>query len=416
MSQRTLSVFEHQTVRAGVEVTQAELDALGRFHDRTKGAHFSLGHRSVRFTEHVGYVQVGSLAIEILPKADRNAPGDVPRWRSALLRMLEVALGTKLHTPDDAAQATTRSSLVELIARKLVHGVEGLLHTGLVKGYRDDVSNGPVYRGRLQVVENIRHNAARADRFFVRHGTYDVDVPANRVLKAALDALTIAPLRSSTRTRVAACALSFHDVSPAGELRSDLARIPRGRQYVRYDQPLRLARLVLEQHAPDLRTGQSEVFAILFDMNAVWEAYVTALFRRALGGSADVSAQESKPLWGPRGRAARTVRPDILVRSPSGGVLLAADAKWKVPAHGSPADDDLKQMFAYNELFAAPQALLVYPRAEASGPALRGPFAARAHGCATVHLDLFHDGRWNPDHAAATLRAAIDGRGSPAAG
>ena len=54
-----------------------------------------------------------------------------------------------------------------------------------------------------------------------------------------------------------------------------------GRSTARYRDALVLARLILEQKAPELRTGTHHVFALLFDMNALWERYVGWLFRRA---------------------------------------------------------------------------------------------------------------------------------------
>ena len=152
--------------------------------------------------------------------------------------------------------------------------------------------------------------------------------------------------------------------------------------------------MLLEHRTPQLRHGASPVFAILFEMETLWERYVTWLFRKAAPPGVTVTAQHVEPFWLVSGRNARTVRPDLLVLDPAGRPLLVADAKWKVPDNG-PSMNDLRQMFTYNELLAAPRALLVYP-ATADSTALAGKFADCGHHCDTIHLDLFDLTGWSP--------------------
>lgn len=408
MTLTTLRVFEHQTVRVGERLealgggtgalSDADFDALVRFNDAKGGRFFSVGHRRIKLSHYVGYVQVGTLGLEILPKADQRAarPGDEGRWRQALLRMLEVASGVRLESPSAAAQSAARSSLLELVALRLVEVTTRLLHEGLAKGYRDDDANGAIFRGRLLVTQNIRENLARADRFYVRFQTYDRDIPVNRILAAAFDALFALPLGTSLAVRAAACRAAFPDVRPARLTPGLFERLPMTRATARYGEALTLARMILEQRAPELRPGHAPVLAILFDMNILWERYVAALFRRAAGPNLRVSTQEGRSFWEPDALPRRAVRPDLVVRSVAPErIALVADTKWKVPEGGAPSIDDLKQMFVYNELFGAPLAVLIYPSAGGAFAEQRGCFASRAHQCGAFHLGLFKAGEWS---------------------
>jgi len=106
--------------------------------------------------------------------------------------------------------------------------------------------------------------------------------------------------------------------------------------------------MILEQQAPDLLAGHEPVFALLFDMNVLWERFVAWLLRRACSAlpGLEVTTQVSHALFHTPGKPARTVRPDIVLRRPGTKVpVLVADSKWKVPDRGTPSDDDLKQMF-----------------------------------------------------------------------
>ncbi len=402
----TVEVFEHETLHVGrplrtidgreVRLTDRHFDDLVRFNDTHGGRFFKVGHRRISMTEHVGYVEVGNLAIEILPKADRTSEGRGTEraWRDVLLEMLSVASGLRLELPTSASQRTGRSSLLELVAARFVEEVNVLLHQGLAKGYRDDEQNGPTFRGRLVVAEHLRANIARGDRFYVRTQTYDPDTALNRILGAALDEVSELGMGPGIAARVAECRASFPDVREMRVTGETFDRVRLGRTTARYENALVLARMLLEHSGPQLRAGRSKVFALLFDMNVLWERYVVALFRRAARDGLEVSTQERHPFW--RGGVHRRgVRPDIVVRARAGKeVLLIADTKWKVIGDGPPGDDDLQQMFVYNELLGGGRAVLIYPGAGgASGGSARGDYVGRTHGCETVQLALVEAAR-----------------------
>jgi hypothetical protein len=74
----------------------------------------------------------------------------------------------------------------------------------------------------------------------------------------------------------------------------------------------------------------------------------------------------------------------------TGKVLLVGDTKWKLPSGGIPSDDDLKQMFVYNELYDCPDAVLLYPSAGSRREPRSGEFAIEEqHVCRTAFLGLF---------------------------
>lgn len=426
--QSSVELFEHETVRVGDalrvrrggprHLTDADHNTLARFNDAHGGRFFRLGHRSITTTQYVGYLEVGSLAIEILPKADR-APvhaGSAQVWRHGLLEMLSATMDLRLESPGAASQIAGRATLIELFVRRFVDEVERLVHEGLAKGYRDEEANGPTFRGKLLFPQHLRENLVRADRFHVRYSTFDRDIVVNRILREALDALLGLALSSGLAARAAACAASFPEVRGLRITSEVLNRVVLGRSTTRYRDALLLARMILEQRAPELRAGQVPVFAVLFDMNLLWERYVASLFRRAAGRRFEVSTQESRSLWREPGKPSRLVRPDLVVR-PHGEktVLLVADTKWKVAPDGVPSDEDLKQMFVYNELLGAPRAILLYP---STGAAIGrvGQYAERPrpHGCETMHLGVVAQHTWRGGQMVAQIEVLLQSLTDPA--
>jgi len=202
------------------------------------------------------------------------------------------------------------------------------------------------------------------------------------------------------------------DPGPGGVTSAALDRIRLTRATQRYEKALLYARMILEQRGPQLRAGRARVFALLFDLNALWERYIAVLLRRAAPPGLRVSAQERHLFWTPDGLGARRVRPDIVVRHSEGTPLLVIDTKWKVPSNGLPSDADLKQMFVYNELLIGARSVLLYPRITKSFDA-RGGFAAKAHDCEQRHVGLFEGSKWSTALVKAQL-AEILGELSPA--
>jgi 5-methylcytosine-specific restriction endonuclease McrBC regulatory subunit McrC len=112
----------------------------------------------------------------------------------------------------------------------------------------------------------------------------------------------------------------------------------------------------------------------------------------------------------------RRVRPDIVVRSlgphGAGHTLLVIDTKWKVPLNGLPSDDDLKQMFVYNELLAGSRSMLLYPATSRSFPT-RGAFANKPHTCEQRHIGLLEGAAWSTAKIKAQLAELLSALALP---
>jgi 5-methylcytosine-specific restriction enzyme subunit McrC len=411
---RTLEVFEHgklPVTASGDGLRPLEFDELVRFNDRYDGRYFEVGHKHLKATSYVGYVEVGDVAIEVLPKADKHARADAQVWREGLLEMLQVSLGLRLASVSDASQRLSRSRLLDLIAQAFVAEVSQLLREGLAKGYRTTQSNGVVFRGRLRMADHLRENLARADRFFVEYQTFDHQIPVNQVVAAALEALSWRALSPGVAAAVEGCLVRFPEVSTAGVTGATFDRIRLNRATERYAKALVYARMILAHQGPKLQSGGERVFALLFDMNALWERYVATLMRRAAPAGVRVVTQERHHFWVQDEHRVRRVKPDIVVRTDdeAATTLLVIDTKWKVPTKaGLPSDDDLQQMFVYNELLDSAHAVLLYPRTAAS-VAASGTYATTAHTCRQVYLGRFEDAAWRGDVIRAELAALLAG-------
>lgn len=380
MSRSTIRVYEHQRLRVGeLGLTEAHLDALDRSQKRLGDKFFEVGRRDVRFKQYVGYVQVGELGIEILPKIDRDM--SEPRCYALLLEMLRAARLIHLETPTPSQLDTHRAPLLDLFLVEFLREVEILLHQGLAKGYRVVRSNERAFRGRLCLREQLTENLVRQDRFFVEHQAYDFDNEHNRILAGALDVLRRVPLTRPVAARHARAASRFPTLTKVTIDAHTFDRLRYSRQTERYRRAIRFAEMILRRFSPRLRSGGDDVLSILFDMNALWETWVARMLASRLPPHLELQVQTSRRFF-ESSDGHRRLKPDLLVLDrATRRVRAALDTKWKRPSRGRPSDEDLRQMFAYNASFETDQAMLLYPSLEMRRTTSAGSFEPTGTRC-----------------------------------
>ena len=414
---KTAQVFEHGQLAIGQQgLTEKQFNALVRYNDRHGCMFFSVGYNRLHFGSYVGVIQVGDLAIEILPKTDREATGDKLKWRNALLDMLRQSGLLTIEAAPEADLHLRQSPLVDIYLYSFLSEVEQLAHAGLVKRYRMTEGNLFKLKGRIQFAQQLRRNLFHRERMFTAHQVYDRDNTFNRILKYALEIVGRIAIRPSLISRATASALWFEDVSDARITAETFERLTYDRNTERYRRAIQLARLIILNYSPDLRGGREHVVAILFDMNKLFERFIFVQLRRAQphysACGLRIAGQVSKRFW-----SFKTIRPDVVAEfnHSTGSNRVILDTKWKVPKDGQPADDDLKQMYAYNVHLGGQRSVLVYPLAGDHQVGTDQPYEQSAslptnhqHGCATFYINLFDEAdRLRKDIGKELIQKAI---------
>lgn len=414
---KPIQVFEHDRLLVGEQGFEAKhFEALVRYNDQHGCVFFKVGHRRIQFSSFVGVIQVGNLAIEILPKAEKGALVDKGKWQRALLQMLRQVGWLDVEAAPDADLHLRHSSLIDLYLAAFLGEVERLTHAGLVKKYRTTEANLYKLKGRILFRQHVSRNLLHRERMYTAHETYDRDNIFNRVLKCALGIVEQQAVRPALTARATALNLAFERVSDSRITPDTFERLVPSRNTERYRKAIQLARLIILNYSPDLRGGREHVVAILFDMNKLFERFILVHLRRAQGSFANhrlhIQGQQSKRFW-----ASKNIRPDVVVNFDQRRVII--DAKWKMPKHDLPDDDDLKQMYVYNLHFGGHRSILLYPRAGPEQNEQRQPFAVsdsppdglpvvRPHECATHYVDLFGgDQRLRPDIGKQLIERVI---------
>ena len=364
---RLIRIFEYDRLKLGqvvgnVTFESRDLEALQRIHV-DQNAYFDLIHHGVRFKNYVGVLHLSHLTIEILPKADNHPDASEDckdGWRNLLIDMLRISGLSKVGSVSKAHQRLRNNTLLELYLRHFLDECDEVLRRGMVKTYRRQRGNIGALKGQLVFATHVRQNITRRDLFFTEHQVYDHGHLANHVLHAALKVVDRIALNDELRSTTRKLLLRFPEMPKTPLIRaSTFEKLSEGRKLEHYRNALGLAKLILLNFSPDLRRGEDDVLAILFDMNLLWERFIYRILQRDLGDSGyKVSYQNTKQFWN-----TRLIKPDLVLTTPQGEHVVI-DTKWKLIRNGQPSDADLKQMFVYNLYWKTDRSVLLYPGKE----------------------------------------------------
>lgn len=354
---RLLQRYERELIEVGYDgFEQKHFDALVLWNQRHGNRFFVAEHQRLRCRQFVGVVQVGSLTIEILPKADRDAcEADKGRWHNALLTMLQKVHGLRLHQTDEADLNLRRINLMDLFLDLYVKEVRALVHAGLIKKYHSQRSNQTALKGRLDFSRHLRMNMVHRERFAVVHQVYDTGHLLHSILKEALDIVERVCTNAGIVGRAQDIHWAFEHVPERKITPATFDRLHLDRKTASYATALQLAKLIVLNYNPDMRSAHEPVLSILFDMEKLWEKFIHRLLSAHCPEGWSISEQDEEHFW-----EQRTIRPDFTFMY-EGRVQLIGDTKWKVPDDDEPSLEDLRQMFTYNVRFASERSVLLYP-------------------------------------------------------
>ena len=368
---RIIQVFEFEKLTLhedwrGRYLEQKELDKLYEYNDKNDNVYFTGIREGVKFKNYVGVIQIGGLTIEILPKTDKNVSedSDFSAWHGALLNMLKVCKHINVNSVSEASLKRKNNSILDLYFEMYLDEVQSLLRAGLVKKYRSDSSNVFALKGRLDFNKNIQKNLIHQERFFTQHQVYDYENLVNQIILKGLTILGSLTYNSQLKDKISRLRVSFPEIKEISIQKYHFDKVKENRKTVAYTRALQIAKMIILNYSPDIRSGQENMLTLLFDMNKLWEEYVYRMLLRTKDDNLTVSFQNKQVFW-----EGRTIRPDlVLIRKNKNNddETFVIDTKWKVldASNPKPSDNDLKQMYAYNLYWNAKRSMLLYPNSK----------------------------------------------------
>ena len=276
--------------------------------------------------------------------------------------------------------ARRRAPLSDWLIAWFLDEVENRLHEGLAKQYSNYEGNETFFKGKLVVARQIAENLVHQERSYVAYSQHDFSHRVNRALVAALNVLLSTGIAPSQTDRVKSLRERFPEEAAKAITSLDWSRIRLERQTVRYADALELAQLICSGQMPGLHAGSQETFALLFDMQVLFERFVGVMCRKALRqDQRKVLLQHGMPFWKSETHGGMRLKPDILIQGNEDSPPVVLDTKWKAFPSAQPSSQDLHQLYAYGRYANARNVALVYP-GEASACALvAGAYVAPRH-------------------------------------
>lgn len=370
-----LSVLEHETVIisddpvAGVKsLTVAKAEQLRKIESTFPPKTINWGHKTLKLSHYCGVISIGNLTLEILPKIYglEEQPG---ASRDVLVSMLYRAKILKPAVAGNASMALQRHSLLDIFVILFCQQLQKEVLQGLIRQYIEHNENLNVLRGRLRTEQQFKFNLHRPERLYCQYDELSEDNLSNQVIKYALLILSKIPMGNQAHKQVLELLMRFDHVTSIEVSRYELDNLNFDRMSQRYLPILEQCRLIIDGYHPDVVAGNSAGISLLFDMNRLFESYVSADLRRwAWSNNLRLRTQGPQRYLAHRLDTDQDVflmKPDITLLDKENQIVMILDAKWKVLDSEDRkigiSQTDLYQMLSYATQYGCRKLALIYP-------------------------------------------------------
>jgi len=275
-----------------------------------------------------------------------------------LLWMLSYAYDVPHLMLDDTVEITRFEQVIEIVADAFSRMVEHRIDLGLYRNYVEEEDNLPTVRGRIMIAADIHRNAVLRHRTYCRYTAYSWNLPENQIVRHVVRLLSGWGLSRRLTGRLLALDSQLDSIERIHFRSADVDRFTYNRQSMDYQSIHRLCRLFLDGASLSEDAGDRSFDGFLFDMNVLFEQFITRALKQRLGLPFRLDDQVQVKL--DRENTVR-IRPDLVI-SRDGTRVLVADCKYKRLHTGEHRHHDLYQLLAYCTAFELREGLLIYPR------------------------------------------------------
>ena len=313
-----------------------------------------VGGKFIQARNYVGVLQTKSgLTIEILPKiADKN---DVERSKAVFIKMLRTIKNFPFKSSNLASLKTQNLPLLEIFISMFLCELEALVKKGIKSDYVALEENLNFLKGKLNINEQIKRNSIHKERFYVGYSEFLSDIKINRIIKTTLKFLYKKSNSSKNQQKIRELLFIFDEVLECEDYKNFFAKLVINRQVKHYEQTLLWCKIFLFNNSFTPHKGDDLGFALLFDMNALFESYVGDFIKKSFPGTI-LQHSEKHLVEDPK---SFKLRPDIFLKG-----KFIADTKWKIiSSKDGISQADLYQLYAYGKKHPCDGKLhLIYPK------------------------------------------------------
>ena len=318
------------------------------------------GGKFIQARNYVGVLQTKSgLTIEILPKiADKT---DTDKSKAVFIKMLRALKNFPFKSSNLASLKTQNLPLLEIFISMFLCELEALVKKGIKSDYITLENNLKFLKGKLNINEQIKRNSIHKERFYVGYSEFLSDIKINRIIKTTLKFLYKKSNFNKNQQKIRELLFIFDEVSTCEDYKNLFEKLIINRQVKHYEQTLLWCKIFLLGNSFTPHKGDDLGFALLFDMNALFENYVGNFIKKKFSGTI-LQHSEKHLIEEPK---SFKLRPDIFLKGE-----FIADTKWKIIRQDINESEkkykisqaDLYQLYAYGKKYEYVKLYLIYPK------------------------------------------------------
>ena len=309
---------------------------------------------------YVGVIQTkDGTTIEILPKI-KNATTE--KSKDILIKMLKTLKNSPFKNLSVANLKSSKIPLFEIFISMFLEELTVLVRNGIKSDYISKEENLKFLKGKLKISEQIKYNTIHKERFFVQYEEFISNRVENRLIKTTLQFLYNKSKLNKNQQRIREFLFVFDEIEISHNIKTDFSKIKLNRQMKDYEQVLLWCKTFLFENSFSPYKGNDIAFALLFDMNLLFESFVYSYLKKS-SNFQDIKSQDRTHHLAYENSIGRfRLKPDIVI---NGGKIIA-DTKWKIlsedKAYNGVLQDDMYQLYAYGTKYDNCEKIyLIYP-------------------------------------------------------
>ena len=309
---------------------------------------------------YVGVIQTkDGTTIEILPKI-KNATTE--KSKDILIKMLKTLKNSPFKNLSVANLKSSKIPLFEIFISMFLEELTVLVRNGIKSDYISKEENLKFLKGKLKISEQIKYNTIHKERFFVQYEEFISNRVENRLIKTTLQFLYNKSKLNKNQQRIREFLFVFDEIEISHNIKTDFSKIKLNRQMKDYEQVLLWCKTFLLENSFSPYRGNDVAFALLFDMNLLFESFVYSYLKKSSNFQYIKSQDKTHHLAYENGIGRFRLKPDIVI---NGGKIIA-DTKWKIlsedKAYNGVLQDDMYQLYAYGTKYDNCEKIyLIYP-------------------------------------------------------
>ncbi len=320
------------------------------------------GGKALQAKQYVGVIETkNGTTIEVLPKIAGNENSN-EKTRKTFLKMLRRLKHSPFKHLNSAHLKTDKMHLLEIFISMFNEELSLLIKKGIASDYVTIEENSAFIKGKLKIKEQLQKNITHQERFFIAYDSYESNRIENRLIKSTLVYLIKNTNSSNNKKRLREFLFVFEEIKPAKDPKNDFLKVTKGRQLKHYEAILQWCELFLNNKSFVSFKGDDVAFALLFDMNRIFEDYVAYEMKKQYPHLSIKTQHTSQHLL-TMPKKQFSLRPDLMISDHAIG-----DTKWKLVDSNKRnyglSQSDLYQMFAYGKKYEREDLYLIYPKSE----------------------------------------------------